>query len=127
MSYYLSKNTYLSFEETVNKIRHELYKAGLTILSEINMKDVMGRELGINFRPYKIIGVCSSLSAYRAISRDKSIGTILPSNIVVQQKKEGVTISTEGPLMKMRFGSNKNIAGIVNRLQTKIKNVVEKI
>jgi uncharacterized protein (DUF302 family) len=127
MSYYLSKNTYLSFDETVNKIKHELYKAGLTILSEINMKDVMGRELGINFRPYKIIGVCSSISAYRAIMRDKSVGTVLPSNIVVQQKNGSVTVATEDPLLKMKFTSNNRIAAIANRVQLKIKNVVEKI
>lgn len=127
MSYYFSKDVKMSFNDAVEKVKQELGKEGFITLSEIDITEMLSKELGVDFRPYKIIGACSSIVAYRAIQRDKSIGTILPCNVIVQQNGNGVTVAAEDPVVKMRAVSNGKIAGISNRVQQKLINVIERM
>lgn len=127
MSYYFSKDVKLSFNDAVEKVKQELEKEGFTILSEINMAEMINKKLDVDFRPYKIIGVCSSIVAYRAIQREKNIGVILPCNVVVHQESEGVTISAEDPVVKMKAVENGKVAGISTRIQKKLKKVIERM
>ena len=127
MSYDFTKDVKLSFDETVEKVKRELDKEGFIILSEIDITEMLNKELGVDFRPYKILGACSSIVAYRAIQRDKNIGTILPCNVVVQQKGDGVTVTAEDPVVKMKAVENGKIAGISIRIQKKLKKVIERV
>jgi uncharacterized protein (DUF302 family) len=127
MSYYFSKDVKLSFNDAVEKVKQELDKEGFITLSEIDITEMLSKELGVDFRPYKIIGACSSIVAYRAIQRDKSIGTILPCNVVVQQKDDGVTVTIEDPVVKMKAVENGKVAGISTRVQKKLKKVIERM
>lgn len=128
MSYYFSKDVPLSFNETLAKLKKEIDKNGLTILSEIDFHEILGKELGIEFAPYRVIGVCSTIVAYRAIQRDKYIGTILPCNIVVQRKTEGVTtVVAEDPVVKMNAVANQKLAGISGRIRQKLQKILERM
>jgi uncharacterized protein (DUF302 family) len=127
MSYYFTKGVQLSFNDAVEKVRRELDKEGFFILSEIDITEMLNKELGVDFKPYTILGACSSIVTYRAIQRDKNIGTILPCNIVVQQKDNGVTVTAEDPVVKMKAVLNEKVAGISNRVQKKLKKVMERV
>ena len=58
---------------------------GFGIVSELDMHIKFKEKLGIDFRPYKILGACSPSHAYKAVSEEEHIGLMLPCNVVIQE------------------------------------------
>jgi uncharacterized protein (DUF302 family) len=127
MNYYVTKNINMSFDESVKKVKQELYKKGFHILYETDLNEILNKELGLENRPYKIIGVISPIAFYRAIQRDEQIGNILPNNIIIQQSSNGMMISAEDIEVKMKVVNNSDLNGISGRIQEKINNVLDRI
>lgn len=128
MSYYFSKDVPLSFDETLAKFKKEIDRIGLIILSEIDFKEMLSNKLEIKIAPYRIIGICSSIAAYRAIQRDKYIGTLLPCNVVVQQKTGSMTtVTIEDPVVKIAKVVNHKLAGISGKTRVKLQKLLERL
>jgi uncharacterized protein (DUF302 family) len=132
MAYQYSKNLRLPFEEVLIKMEDMLQQQGFSMLSSLDVKDHMSRELGVRFRNYVIISACVPELSYRAISLEPHVGILLPCNIVVQQHENGVTeISAINPMealdQNMVTASLEIIASeISNRLRTAIDSLQTK-
>lgn len=84
-----SRNLQLTMEETETRIRERLEEQGFGVLTEIDVASTFKKKLGIDFRPYKILGSCHPQSAYKALSIDEEIGLMLPCNITLSQNDDG--------------------------------------
>jgi uncharacterized protein (DUF302 family) len=63
----------------------------------------MKKKLGVDFRLYRILGVCNPQMAYKALQAEDKTGTMLPCNVVVQQRADGkVEISAVDPVASMQ-------------------------
>lgn len=128
MSYYFSKIVKLSFEDTIEKLTEELQKEGFGILTEIDVKSTLKKKLNVDFRNYKILGACNPPFAYEALKNERMIGTMLPCNVIVQQVEEGETeVAAVDPVASMQAIENPNLKQIAEKIQAKLKKVVEKI
>ncbi len=125
MSYYFSKTVDLPFDETINKLTEELAKEGFGIVTDFNVSNAFKNKLGIEFRPYRIFGACNPPFANRALSADDKIGTLLPCNVIVQQKETGVEVSAVDPVASMTSVNNPEILNIAKEIQAKLKKVIE--
>jgi uncharacterized protein (DUF302 family) len=76
-----------------------LKEQGFGVLTEIDVRQTLKRKLGLDFRPYYILGACNPPLAHRALEADPSIGLLLPCNIVLQSEGEAVRISILDPEM----------------------------
>ena len=85
MSYYFTKIVDASFDEAVEKVTEELKKEGFGILTEIDVKETLKKKLNVDFRRYKILGACNPPFAYKALTAENKIGTMLPCNVIVQE------------------------------------------
>ena len=74
-----------------------LQEQGFGVLTEIDVKQTLKRKLGLDFRPYYILGACNPPLAHRVLEADPSIGLLLPCNIVLQSEGENVRVSILDP------------------------------
>ena len=95
----MSVHTSLSLGEAETRIRAALAEQGFGILTEIDLAATLQAKLGIERRPYKILGACNPPLANRALEADESIGLLLPCNVVVYEDEDGTVVSAIEPLM----------------------------
>ncbi len=89
MSYYFNKTVALPFDEAVDRVKAELKKDGFGVLTEIDVRKTLHEKLGVEFRPYRILGACNAPYAYRALQAEDKIGTMLPCSVIVQELAPG--------------------------------------
>jgi uncharacterized protein (DUF302 family) len=90
MKYYLSKSlANVTFEEAIQKVTELLKEEGFGILTEIDIKATLKKKLDVEFYNYKILGACNPPFAYKALLAEDKIGTMLPCNVIVQEKVAG--------------------------------------
>ena len=127
MSYYFSKTLNKSFEEAVQHTTEELQKEGFGILTEIDVKATLKKKLDVDFRPYKILGACNPPFAYQALQAEEKVGVMLPCNVIVQQKDNGVEVSAVDPIASMSSIENPKLEEIAKQVQAKLKKVIENL
>jgi len=129
MKYYFSKileNT--GFEETKEKVIESLKKEGFGVLTQIDIKATLKKKLDVNFRPYEILGACNPPFAYKALLAEDKIGTMLPCNVILQEKEDGnIEVSAINPSVSMIAIKNDNLADIANEIQQKLQKVIESL
>jgi len=128
MSYHFSKTLDLSFEEAISKVTEELKKEGFGILTEIDVKTTLKKKLDVDFRNYRIFGACNPHFAHQALQAEDKIGTMLPCNVIVQEKAEGnVEVSAVDPIASMKAIENPKLGEIAQQVQAKLKKVVDSL
>lgn len=127
MSYYFTKTINTSMDEALEKVTEALKVEGFGILSEIDVKATFKMKLDVDFRPYKILGACNPPFAKRVLEIDDKIGVMLPCNIILQQRENGVEITSIDPTVAMNLVNNPEITDIANEIKEKLKNVIDSL
>ncbi|MBF6596006.1 MAG: DUF302 domain-containing protein [Thermaceae bacterium] len=70
---------------------------GFGILSEIDVQKTLREKLGLEYEPYLILGACNPNLARQALDIDRSIGLLLPCNVVLRQLVGQVEVSILDP------------------------------
>jgi len=66
------------------------------------MQKTLKEKLGVEIEPYLILGACNPKFANRALAADRSIGLLLPCNVVLRQTGSMVEVSIQDP--EVMFG-----------------------
>lgn len=128
MSYYFSKTTDASFEETLTKVGEELKKEGFGILTEIDVRETLKQKLDVNFQKYKILGACNPPFAYEALQAENKIGMLLPCNVIVQELPDGkIEVAAIDPVQSMQVVGNSALANVAEEVQAKLRKVINNI
>ncbi|MFO0615571.1 MAG: DUF302 domain-containing protein [Polyangiaceae bacterium] len=89
MSVGIQRKLNIGFEEALKRLPKALEGEGFGVLTEIDVAATLHKKLGVEHRPYRILGACNPTLAHRALGHDLSIGTMLPCNVVVYQGDDG--------------------------------------
>ena len=98
MSYYFSKILEMDIGDAVEHVTEALKKEGFGVLTEIDVKATLKNKLDVDFRDYRILGACNPPFAYQALQSEDKIGTMLPCNVVVQEREDG-KVEVIGPIL----------------------------
>lgn len=127
MSYYFGKMLDMSFYEAVSKVTEELKKEGFGILTDIDVKSTLKKKLDVDFRNYRILGACNPPLAYRALQTEDKIGTMLPCNVIVQEREGYVEVAAIDPISSMQAVENPALQDVAEQVQAKLKKVIESL
>jgi uncharacterized protein (DUF302 family) len=97
VDYGITVRTAASFAEAVARVREALKAQGFGVLTEIDVQATLRDKLGEEMEPYLILGACNPPLAHRALSADRSIGLLLPCNVVVRAESPMTVIEALDP------------------------------
>ncbi len=128
MEYYFTKTITGSFENAIEKVTEALKAEGFGILTEIDIKATLKKKLDVDYYNYTILGACNPPFAYKALLAENKIGTMLPCNVIVQEKVAGqVEVSAVDPMASMQAIENEELAGIAKEIRARLQKVIEQL
>ncbi len=128
MSYYFKATVLGDFNQVIEKVTEELKKEGFGVLTEIDIKATLKKKLDVDFYNYKILGACNAPFAYKALQAEDKIGTMLPCNVIVQEREEGkIEVSAVDPAASMQAIPNETLGEIANVIREKLQNVISNL
>jgi uncharacterized protein (DUF302 family) len=126
MSYYFTKTIAGDFDEAIEIVTDELKKEGFGVLTEIDIKATLKKKLDVDFYNYRILGACNPPFAYKALQAEDKIGTMLPCNVIVQEKEAGrIEVSAVDPIASMGAVENEALGEVASQVRDKLKKVIE--
>ena len=113
------------YDEAVGRATELLADEGFGVLTEIDVKATLKKKLDVDFRPYTILGACNPPLAYKALQSEEKIGTMLPCNVIVQEKVLGtVEIAAVDPAASMQAVKNDGLIAIAENVRDKLQKVI---
>jgi uncharacterized protein (DUF302 family) len=127
MTYYFSKTIDLDFDRAIITVTEELKKEGFGILTDIDVKATLKKKLEVDFHKYRILGACNPPFAYQALQAEDKIGTMLPCNVIVQERDGKTEVSAIDPLASMQAVQNEALSGIAQEVRLRLRTVIERL
>lgn len=125
---FLSVYVNLGFSNALSVVKDALKLQKLSIVTEIDMRQVLKKELSVDLRPYIVLSACSLSMAHRAIKHHDAIGSMLLCHFVIQEHCIGcVEISTADPACTIGTINHVEMISISQEMRSLLKNVMRDI
>jgi len=127
MTYYFAKTLPVGFDEAVRRTTEALKAQGFGIITEIDVTGTLRNKIGVEFRPYRILGACNPKLAHEALQLEEKIGTMLPCNVVVQQVDGGMEVAAIDPAASMAVVDNPALKRSAEHVGTLLMHAIENL
>ncbi len=115
------------YAEAVERTKAALKDEGFGVLTEIDVKKTMKDKLGVDFRPYVILGACNPPLAHRALEAELDLGLLLPCNVVVYDMDGQSMVEAMDPGPVMDIVGNPNLEPIAREVKARLQRVVDRV
>lgn len=128
VSNYFSKMLPLSFDAAVTRVTEKLKDEGFGIITEIDVTKTLKTKIGVEFRPYRILGACNPSLAHEALKLEDKVGTMLPCNVIVQELDPGrVEVAAIDPVASMAAIDNPALIGKAQIVRDRLERVIRSL
>lgn len=124
MVYHITKKLNVTFDEALEKVTEALKTEGFGIVTDFDVSNAFKNKLGIDFKPYRILGACNPSIAKKTLELDDKIGVMLPCNVILQQQEDGIEVSAIDPALMMGVIDNPQIVEIAKDVKDKLIKVL---
>ena len=128
MHYYFTTVTKGNMAAIEAKIIPLLKEEGFGVLTQIDIQQTLKDKLNVDFKKYKILGVCNPPFAYEALQAENKIGTMLPCNIIIQEiSPNTIEVSAINPMVSMKAVKNDKLVSVAKNVSVKLQNIINRI
>lgn len=128
MNYGYKRQIAQTFEQTEQNLREALTEEGFGVITEIDVKNIFKQKLNIDYKKYKILGVCEPNTAYKALSIDEQIGLLLPCNIIIWENDDKSTsVAAIDTKVQLAIAEKDELTSYADQINQKLKAAVDKI
>ena len=96
-----------SMDETIKRTTEALKQEGFGVLTTIDVTATLKSKIGVDFKPYVILGACNPNLSYRSLQAEEELGLLLPCNVIVYDNGDSTCrVSVMDPTQMMGFVQN---------------------
>jgi len=116
--------------EAIDKVTEALKVEGFGVLTRIEIDQAFKEKLGVQFRPYTILGACNPSLAHTALTSVPEIGLMLPCNVTVEADINGSLVRIMNPAIMMQteaLADNDTLRAVARDAQERLLRVAESL
>lgn len=128
MGYYFKTVLAQGFDAAVEHVVGKLQEHGFGVITQIDVRQTLKTKIGVEFRPYRILGACNPRLAYEALILEDKVGTMLPCNVVVQElAPDQVEVAAIDPVASMAAIENPLLLEKAKRVRAMLEEVIRSL
>jgi uncharacterized protein (DUF302 family) len=119
----------LDYTTALERVKAELAREGFGILCEIDVAATMRNKLGVEFRPYVILGACNPPLAHRALTAERDIGLLLPCNVIVYADDEPgrSVVAAMDPVEALGITGNDALSPVAEDVKARVSRALDAV
>lgn len=112
------------FETAIQLVTDALKVEGFGVLTEIDVAATLKKKIGVERRPYLILGACNPQLANQAINADPDIGLLLPCNVVLREEEDGsINVGFMDPVAVLGLVDREGVAELAGEVRSRLERV----